>query len=145
MSMGEYNHTIDAKGRLTIPAKFRDELGEHFVVTRGFDGCLTAYPYERWKKIEDNLMAISLTKASGRKLSRLILGNAIECEIDKMGRILLTQPLREAAGIRKDVVLTGLGDRIEIWDKERWNETNSPDAFDNMSDEELKDLEGLEL
>ena len=117
MLMGEYNHTIDAKGRVTIPAKFRSELGDHFVVTRGLANCLSAYSYERWQKIEENLSRISLTNKAGMKLTRLILGNAIECEVDKMGRILITQTLRAKAELDKDVVLIGLGDRIEIWNR----------------------------
>jgi len=143
--MGEFDHNIDAKGRLIIPAKFREELGEHFVVTRGFDGCLSAYSHERWAKIDANLRSISLTKKSGRKLSRLILGNAYDCDIDKMGRILIPQTLRDAAELKKDVVIAGLGDRIEIWDRDRWNAINSPEALDEMTDEELTDLEGLDL
>lgn len=145
MLMGEYNHTLDAKGRLTIPARFREELGDVFVVTRGFEGCLTAYPMDRWERFKNNLMALSLTNPGGRKLSRLFLGNACECEVDKMGRILLSQPLRNAAQIKKDVVLTGLGDRVEIWDQEAWNKVNGCDAFDNLSDSDLTSLEGLEL
>ena len=145
MLMGEYNHTIDAKGRVTIPAKFRDELGNHFVVTRGLADCLSAYSYERWQKIEANLGKISLTNKAGMKLTRIILGNAIECEVDRMGRILITQALRSKAELDKDVVLVGLGDRIEIWDKAKWDDVNSAEAFDNMTDEELSKLEELEL
>lgn len=145
MLKGEYIHTIDAKGRVTIPAKFRDELGSRFVVTRGLEDCLSAYSFERWKRIEDKLSEISLTNKAGMKLTRLIMGNAIECEVDKMGRILITQTLRDKAGLDKDVVLLGLGDRIELWDKAKWDEINSADAFDNMTDEELEKLEGLEL
>lgn len=145
MLMGEYNHTFDAKGRVTIPAKFRAELGDHFVVTRGLENCLSAYSYERWQLIEEKLKGISLTNKAGMKLTRLILGNAIECEVDKMGRILITQTLRSKADLDKDVVLVGLGDRIEIWDKDNWSKVNSPDAFDNMTDEELARLEELEL
>lgn len=145
MLKGEYIHTIDAKGRVTIPAKFRDELGNRFVVTRGLEDCLSAYSFERWKRIEDKLSEISLTNKAGMKLTRLIMGNAIECEVDKMGRILITQTLRDKAGLNKDVVLLGLGDRIELWDKAKWDEINSADAFDNMTDEELEKLEGLEL
>ena len=145
MLMGEYNHTIDAKGRVTIPARFRCELGDHFVVTRGLSKCLSAYSYERWQKIEENLSRISLTNKVGMKLTRLILGNAIECEIDKMGRILISQALRAKAELDKDVVLVGLGDRIEIWNKADWDEINAEDAFDNMTDEELEALEGIEL
>ncbi len=145
MLMGEYNHTIDAKGRVTIPAKFRAELGEHFVVTRGLAKCLSAYSFERWQRIEENLSRISLTNKAGMKLTRLILGNAIECEVDRMGRILITQTLRSKAELDKDVVLVGLGDRIEIWNKGDWDAVNSEDAFDNMSAEELEALEGIEL
>lgn len=145
MLMGAYNHTIDAKGRVTIPAKFRCELGDHFVVTRGLSKCLSAYSYERWQKIEDNLSKISLTSKTGSKLTRLILGNAIECEVDKMGRILITGELRAKADLDKDVVLVGLGNRIEIWNKAEWDEINAEDAFDSMTDEELEALEGIEL
>ena len=145
MLMGAYNHTIDAKGRVTIPAKFRCELGDHFVVTRGLSKCLSAYSYERWQKIEDNLSKISLTSKTGSKLTRLILGNAIECEVDKMGRILITGELRAKADLEKDVVLVGLGNRIEIWNKAEWDEVNAEDAFDSMTDEELEALEGIEL
>ena len=145
MLMGEYNHTIDAKGRVTIPAKFRSALGDHFVVTRGLEHCLAAYSYERWQRIEENLKKISLTNKAGMKLTRLILGNAIECEVDRMGRILITQALRSKADLNKDVVLIGQGDRIEIWNKNVWDEYNSRDAFEEMTDEELEKLEGLDL
>ena len=145
MLIGEYNHTVDAKGRVTIPAKFRNELGDRFVVTRGLEDCLSAYSFERWQRIENNLKSISLTNKAGMKLTRLIMGNAIECEVDRMGRILITQALRSKAELMKDVVVVGLGDRIEIWDKDKWEEVNAPDAFDNMTDEELEKLEGLEL
>jgi len=145
MLKGEYNHSIDAKGRVTVPAKFREVLGDTFVITRGFEGCLSAYPMERWDRIEKNLMSLSLTNAAGRKLTRLFLGNAIECEVDKMGRILIPQPLRNAAGILRDVVLTGLGDHIEVWDSEAWNKVNGADALENLSEDELRSLEELEL
>lgn len=145
MLMGEFNHTIDAKGRVTVPAKFRNELGDHFVVTRGLEACLSAYSYDRWKSIEEKLNAVSITNKAGMKLVRLIMGNAIECDVDKMGRILITQSLRAKANLDKDVVLVGLGDKFEIWDKEKWDELDSPDAFEEMTDEELEKLEGLEL
>ena len=145
MLMGEYNHTIDAKGRVTIPAKFRSVLGDHFVVTRGLAHCLAAYSYERWQRIEENLKKISLTNKAGMKLTRLILGNAIECEVDRMGRILITQALRSKADLIKDVVLIGQGDRIEIWNKNAWDEFNCKEAFDEMTDEENENLQGLEL
>ena len=145
MLVGNYNHTVDVKGRVTIPAKFRSELGDRFVVTRGIADCLTAYSFDRWQRIENNLKAISLTNKAGMKLTRLIMGNAIECEVDRMGRILITQSLREKASIDKDVVLLGLGDRIEIWDKSKWDEFNGADAFDNMTQDEFDKLQELEL
>ena len=145
MLTGEYNHTMDAKGRVTVPARFREELGASFVVTRGFEGCLTAYPQERWSRIQKNLESLSLTNTAGRKLSRLFLGNAIECEPDQMGRILIPTPLRSAADLKKDIVLTGLGDRVEIWDKEAWDVLNGRNALENMTPEELTRLEELEL
>lgn len=146
MLMGEYKHIIDAKGRVTIPARFRAELKDNFVVTRGLDrDCLSAYSSERWQRIADNLSRITLTSEVGRKLSRILLGNAVECEVDKMGRILLPQNLRIRAGLDKNVVLVGLGDRIEIWDESNWNKLNAPDVFETLTEEELKNLEGLEL
>ena len=145
MLTGEYNHNMDAKGRVTVPAKFREVLGASFIVTRGFEGCLTAYSMERFDGIRKHLEQISLTNAAGRKLSRLLLGNAIECEPDQMGRILISAPLRNAADLKKDVVLCGLGDRVEIWDQEAWNAMNSRDALDDMTPEELEKLEQLEL
>lgn len=145
MLTGEFNHTMDAKGRVTVPARFREELGNRFVVTRGFEGCLTAYPPERWERVQRNLESLSLTNPAGRKLSRLFLGNAVECELDQMGRILITSPLRTAAGLSKDIVLTGLGDRVEIWNKASWDKLNGSDAFDTMTPEELSKLEELEL
>lgn len=142
---GDYNHTVDAKGRVTIPSRFREALGDQFVITRGFEGCLAAYPMKRWERIEKNLMALSLTNEAGRKLKRLFLGNASDCEVDKMGRVLIVQPLRAAAGITKDVVITGLGEYVEIWDSEAWNRINGAGALEELSDEELKSLSELEL
>lgn len=146
MLMGEFKHTIDAKGRLAVPSKFRQELGDKFVITRGLDrDCLSGYSPERWQRIVNNLDKISLTNEVGRKLNRIILGNALECEIDKMGRILLPQNLRSRAGLDKNVVFVGLGDRFELWDESNWNKVNAPEVFETLSDEELKGLEGLEL
>ena len=145
MSKGTYNHSIDAKGRLTIPARFRDELGERFVVTRGFDDCLAAYSVGKWTTIEDKLNAIPITNTAGRKLRRVILGNAIECEVDKMGRILIPANLRALAHLKKDVSLTGVGDFIEIRDNALWNDFNENGGLDNMTEEELAKLEELDL
>lgn len=122
MLMGEYNHTLDAKGRLIIPAKLRDRLGEEFVVTQGLDGCLFAFPYEEWKKFEEKLQQLPLSVAKARNFSRYFLAHAASCELDRQGRILLPYKLRQAAGLEKEVVLAGVGNRVEIWDAARWEQ-----------------------
>ena len=114
MFMGEYNHTIDAKGRLIIPAKFRELLGEEFVLTKGLDGCLSIYPMDEWKAFEEKLRALPLTNKNARTFSRFFVAGATMCELDKQGRILVPQTLREFAGLEKDVVLTGNLNRIEV-------------------------------
>ena len=115
MLMGEYSHTIDAKGRMIIPSKFREELGENFVLTKGLDGCLSIYPNEEWKNFEEKLKALPLTNKNARTFSRFFVAGATVCELDKQGRILVPATLREFAGLEKDVVLTGNITRIEIW------------------------------
>ena len=104
MFMGEYNHTIDAKGRLIIPSKFRELLGEEFVLTKGLDGCLSIYPMDEWKAFEEKLKALPLTNKSARAFSRFFVAGATMCELDKQGRILVPATLREFAGLEKDVV-----------------------------------------
>ena len=121
MFMGEYNHTIDAKGRLIIPSKFRELLGEEFVLTKGLDGCLSIYPMDEWEAFETKLRALPLTNKNARTFSRFFVAGATTCELDKQGRILVPQTLREFAGLDKDVVLTGNLNRIEVWSKEKWN------------------------
>ena len=117
MFMGEYNHTVDAKGRLIVPSKFREQLGDEFVVTKGLDGCLFVYENTEWKALEEKLNALPLTNANARKFSRFFLAGATTCEVDKQGRILLPAVLREFARIDKDAVLVGVGRRIEIWSR----------------------------
>lgn len=132
MFMGEYNHTVDAKGRLIIPAKFREALGDEFVVTKGLDGCLFVYSNEEWKNIEEKFRNTPLTTKDARKFSRFFFAGAATCELDKQGRILIPSVLREFAGLQKDVVLAGVFNKIEIWDKERWMENQYDD--DEMDD-----------
>lgn len=120
MFMGEYNHTIDTKGRLIIPSKFREQLGDEFVVTKGLDGCLFAYDNEEWKTFEQTLKTLPLTSKDARKFVRFFLAGADNAEVDKQGRILLPANLREFAGLEKDIVLAGVGNRIEVWSKERY-------------------------
>ena len=118
MFMGEYNHSIDAKGRLISPARFRELLGEEFILTKGLDGCLSVYPMDEWKAFEEKLRALPLTNKNARTFTRFFVAGATNCELDKQGRILVPQTLREFAGLDKDVVLTGNLNRIEIWSKE---------------------------
>lgn len=133
MFEGQYNHTIDTKGRLSIPPKFRDELGSTFHVTRGMDGCLFAYDDKNWEVFEKSLMSLpKLNEANLRNLRRIFIAGAASVEVDKQGRILIPAALRECAGLDKDVVVAGVGDCVEIWSKERW------DALDlNPESEEL--------
>ena len=137
MFMGEYSHTIDTKGRLIIPSKFREELGETFVVTKGLDGCLFVFSDEEWKAFEIKLKSLPLTNKNARQFARFFVAGATPCELDKQGRILLPATLREFAGLEKDVVLTGMLNRIEIWSKEKWNENNSLDdvAMDEIAEQ----------
>lgn len=120
MFKGEYNHTVDAKGRLIVPAKFRESLGDEFVVTKGLDGCLYVYSNEEWANIEEHFKDVSLTARDARKFSRFLFAGATDCEVDKQGRILIPASLREYADLKKDVVLAGVFNKIEIWSRERW-------------------------
>jgi MraZ protein len=143
MFMGEYSHSIDAKGRLIMPAKYREQLGSEFVVTKGLDGCLFVYPQEEWQSIETKFREVPLTTKDARKFSRFFFAGAAACVIDKQGRILLPSVLREFAGLEKDVVLVGVLNRIEIWDKAKWEETNGYDDMDEIA-EHMADL-GLSI
>lgn len=138
MFMGEYNHSIDNKGRLIVPAKFRDQLGEEFVVTKGLDGCLFIYDNIEWAKLEEKIKNLPLSNQSARQFSRLLLAGATTCEVDKQGRILIPANLRKHAKLEKDVALVGVGGRIEIWDQNEWDRINEYDV-----DEMAKNMEGL--
>lgn len=134
MFMGEYNHSVDAKGRLIIPAKFRESLGEKFVVTKGLDGCLFIYSEEEWKNIEETFRNTPLTTKDARKFSRFFFAGAADCELDKQGRILIPANLREFAGLEKDVVLAGVFNKIEIWSKDRWMDEGNYDDMDEVAE-----------
>ena len=133
MFTGEYNHTIDAKGRIIVPSKLREELGEVFVVTRGLDGCLFVYPDCEWKNFVEKLKDLPGTMQA-RKLQRAFLASAVYCEIDKQGRVLIPSNLREHAGLEKDVVFAGLNQKIEVWSKERWDEINDYSDIDEAAE-----------
>jgi MraZ protein len=132
--MGEYNHTIDAKGRLIVPSKFREQLGNEFVVTKGLDGCLFVYSNEEWQRFEASFREKPLTSKEARKFTRFFFAGAASCEVDKQGRILLPANLREYAGIEKDVVSIGAMSRVEIWSKERYEEENDFDDMDEIAE-----------
>jgi len=132
--MGEYNHTIDQKGRLIVPAKFRETLGEQFVVTKGLDGCLFVYDEHEWAIFEEKLKTLPITNKEARAFVRFFLAGAATVEVDKQGRILLPAVLREFANLEKDVVLIGVGARVEIWSKENWDDTANFDDVDDIAE-----------
>ena len=121
MFMGEYNHTIDEKGRIIVPSKFREQLGDNFVVTQGLDGCLFVYSNEEWENFVVGLKGLPGNK-DGRQLQRYFMAGAVSCEVDKQGRILIPQSLRTYAGIDKDVTVIGNGNKVEIWNTDTWND-----------------------
>ena len=129
MFMGEYNHTVDTKGRLIVPSKFRDQLGDEFVVTKGLDGCLFVYPSEEWKAIEEKFRSVSQFSQENRKFARFFFAGATTCEVDKQGRILLASNLKSYANLDKDVVIIGQSSYIEIWSAENWNAYNNQDEI----------------
>lgn len=130
MLLGEYNHNLDAKGRVSVPAKFRDDLGSTFIVTKGLDNCLFAYSKDEWTTFETKLKALPMTNTNARNFVRFFFSGATECEIDKQGRINIPQNLREYASLKKDVSIIGVSTRVEIWDKEKWENYTSPENMD---------------
>lgn len=127
MFYGEYQHTIDPKGRVIVPSKFRTSLGERFILTKGLDNCLFAYSSEEWSNLEAKLKSLPFTNKDVRAFIRFFFSGATECEVDKQGRILIPSNLREYAGLTKDIVVIGVSTRVEIWDRDKWNEYNSDD------------------
>lgn len=134
MFMGEYNHTIDTKGRLIIPSKFREQLGEVFVVTKGNDGCLSIYTNEAWETFLEKITKLPNTKNT-RIYVREFVSSAVTVEVDKQGRILVPSTLRSVAHLDKDVVLAGVIDKIEIWDKALWDEQTNCDNIDDIAEQ----------
>lgn len=122
MFIGEFHHRIDAKGRLIMPAKFREQLNECCVITRGIDQCLFIYPIEEWKILLEKVNGLPVNRKDARQFSRFFLSGACECEFDKQGRINLSTPLMNYAGLSKDCVIIGVSNRIEIWEKEKWTQ-----------------------
>ncbi|MFB9861440.1 division/cell wall cluster transcriptional repressor MraZ [Salinicoccus siamensis] len=120
MFMGEFKHQLDAKGRLIVPSKFRDELAGHFIITRGLDQCLFGYPLDEWAQMEQKMSTLPLTRKDARKFMRMFFSGAAEVEVDKQGRINIPANLREYAGLKKECTVIGVAHRIEIWDTDKW-------------------------
>ncbi len=122
MFRGEFRHSLDGKGRVIVPSRLREGLGDHFVITRGLEKCIFVYPSAEWIRLEQKLRELTLAKEDPRAFNRLIFSGAMDAEADKQGRILIPQYLREHAGIEKDVIIIGTGERVEIWDEAAWKE-----------------------
>ena len=134
MFIGEFHHTIDDKGRIIIPAKFRDELGSSFIVTRGIEACLFVYPESNWDKICEKLNSLPFTKKDARVFNRFFMSGATNVELDKQGRVNISAPLITHDKLKKDCVVIGTGDRLEIWSKEDW------DSFFNSNKDSMSDI-----
>lgn len=140
MFIGEYKHSLDEKGRVIVPAKYRDKLGELFILTKGLDGCLFVYPASEWTLFEQKLKQLPLTHTHARKFARFFLSGAIECNIDKQGRILIPSHLRVYSDIERDIVFIGISNRIEIWAIDRWNTYNDEEFSAEMIAEQMTEL-----
>ena len=134
MFIGEYEHNVDVKGRVIMPAKLREDIGDKFIITKGLDGCLFAYSLVEWANFEEKLKALPLAQKNARNFVRFFLSGAVECEIDKQGRFLIPANLREHAGLDKEIVIIGVGTRLEIWNREVWKNYSSDD---NISADEI--------
>lgn len=132
--MGEYNHSIDAKGRVIVPAKLREALGEKFVITKGLDGCLFVFPSEAWAEFEAKLNKLPMTDKKAREFSRFFLRGADTPDVDKQGRILIPAKLREFAGLEKDVTMIGVGGRVEIWNPDRLEDNSTFEDMDEIAE-----------
>jgi MraZ protein len=134
--MGEYQHALDSKGRLFVPAKLREDLGERFIITRGLDQCLFVYPLNEWSNLEQKLKNLPLSKSDARAFVRFFFAGATECELDKQGRILLPPYLRTYAGIEREAAILGVSNRVEIWSLSVWQEYSNQvrDSFAELAE-----------
>lgn len=141
MFMGEYQHKMDNKGRVIIPASFRDELSEKFVVTRGLDNCLFVYPMQEWSILEEKLNSLPITSKDSRTFVRFFFSGATECQLDKQGRISLPSNLRDYADLDKQIVIIGLSNRIELWAKAKWDNyiDDAEDSYEDIA-EKMEEL-----
>lgn len=136
MFMGEYQHSLDDKGRLIMPAKFREQLTAPFVISRGLDNCLFVYPEAEWHILEEKLKTLPMTSKDARAFVRFFFSGATECELDKSGRINLPQNLRDYAVLKKDVVVIGVSNRIELWSKDNWDSylSKTADSYEEIAE-----------
>ena len=134
MFIGEYEHNVDAKGRIIMPAKLREDIGDKFIITKGLDGCLFAYSQTEWTNFEEKLKSLPLSNKNSREFVRFFLSGATECEIDKQGRFLIPSNLREHALLDKEIVIIGVGTRLEIWNRQTWKTYSSDE---NISADEI--------
>ncbi len=134
--MGEFQHSIDVKGRMIVPAKFRESLGETFVLTRGLDQCIFGYPIDEWRKLEEKLKDLPMTKKDARAFARFFFSGATEVEVDKQGRINIPSTLIGYASLEKECVVLGVSSKVEIWAKEAWDEyfNNSAESFNEIAE-----------
>lgn len=141
MLLGEYEHSIDTKGRIAMPAKLREGLGVKFIITKGLDGCLFVYSMDEWQRVEQKLASLPMSRKTARDFTRFLFGGACEAECDKQGRVLLPANLRRYAALERDAVIVGVGSRAEIWDAAKWQQYNEESAEDvNELAEQLADL-----
>jgi len=134
MFIGEYCHTVDTKKRLAVPSKFRRDLGKKAVLTRGLDNCLYLYPMKEWEKLAKKLAALPISRSDSRAFARLMLAGAMDVSLDSLGRVLVPEYLKEYANLGKKVVITGLYNRIEIWDEVKW------EAYKKKTNERVEDI-----
>ena len=132
--IGEYEHSLDAKGRLIMPAKLRQDMGDKFIVTKGLDGCLFAFSQEEWLNFETKLKALPLSDKNARNFVRFFLSGATECELDKQGRFLIPNNLRNAGNLEKEVIIIGVGTRLEIWNKNTWEKCDEDISADEIAE-----------
>ena len=134
MLIGEYEHSLDAKGRLIMPAKFREDLGEKFIITKRLDGCLFVFSSTEWTKFEEKLATLPISNKDARAFTRFFFAGAMDCELDKQGRFLISSNLREFAGLTKDVKIIGMNSRVEIWSKEKWTECDEKISAEDIAE-----------
>ncbi len=136
MFIGEYRHSLDNKGRIIIPSKLREKLGETFIITKGLDNCLFVYPMNEWSLLENKLKSLPLTRKDARAFVRFFFSGATECELDKQGRVLIPSNLREHCKLEKDAIVIGVSNRIEIWSDTEWEQYNDDDdlSYENIAE-----------